>query len=197
MIIAVATTNENKLREIGEILAQTNYKILALHDIIENPDDVVEDGQSFEENAEKKVAKLLSHPDRIYLGEDSGLEVDALGGAPGIYSARYAGPNATATDFCQKILRELDGESKRSAKFHSAIALKFPDGSITVVHGIVEGHVALEMRGENGFGYDPIFIPEGLDQTFGEMQKEEKHQLSHRYRALRQVIDIISAGTNN
>jgi len=197
MIIVAATTNPNKLREIGEILGETNYKVLALHDIIENPDEVVEDGQSFAENAQKKVVKLLSHPDRIYLGEDSGLEVDALGGAPGIFSARYAGPNATPTDFCQKILGELEGKSQRTAKFHSAIALKFPDGSITVVNGIVKGQIATEMRGENGFGYDPIFIPDGYDQTFGEMQKEEKHQLSHRYLALKQVIDIISSGTNN
>jgi len=142
-------------------------------------------------------AGVFQHPDRIYLGEDSGLEVDALGGAPGIYSARYAGPNATPTDFCQKILSELATKSDRSAKFHSAIALKFPDGHIEVVHGLVEGSIALGMRGENGFGYDPIFIPDGFEQTFGEMQKEEKHRLSHRYRALKQAIDIISPGTNN
>ena len=156
-----------------------------------DPVEVLEDGDTFEENAIKKVNALPDHPNYIYLAEDSGIEVDHLDGAPGIYSARYAGPNATREDMCYKLLQACYGAGNRDAQYQAVMALRFPDRTIETFTGIVRGSLAHEMIGDGGFGYDPIFIPEDYDVTFAQMTEADKNELSHRFHALSQVKDFL------
>lgn len=189
--LVLFTNNRHKVHEIKTILNLENVHILSYRDIFKDPVDVIEDGTTFEENAILKVNALPDHPDYIYLAEDSGIEVAHLDGAPGIYSARYAGPNATREDMCHKLLRECYGSGNRDAQYRAVMALRFPDGQIDTFTGIVRGSLAHEMMGDGGFGYDPIFIPEDHDITFAQMDPSEKHQLSHRYHALMKVKEAL------
>jgi XTP/dITP diphosphohydrolase len=152
-----------------------------------------ESGTSFEENAKLKALAASRQLPALVIADDSGLEVDALGGAPGIYSARYAGANATEKGKIDKLLRELARvratEDGRRARFRCVVALARNGNLLGTFEGIVEGSIADKARGDSGFGYDPIFIPEGLKQTFGELPTEVKNTISHRAKAIRALAD--------
>ena len=185
------TNNSHKLDEIRQILSIPGLSICSYKEIVKEPVHVVEDGVTFSENAIKKVSALPPLPGCIFLAEDSGIEVAHLDGAPGIYSARYAGKQASREDMCYKLLKDCYGAGNRDAQYQAVMALRFLDGRIETVSGIVTGHLAHEMSGEHGFGYDPIFIPDGFNCTFADMLPEDKNQLSHRYRALVQVKPLL------
>jgi XTP/dITP diphosphohydrolase len=187
--LLLATRNAHKTREIQEILG-TDF---AVRDLRACPEisDTDESGASFEENATLKVLAVSKRLPGFVAADDSGLEVDALGGAPGIYSARYAGTNATENEKINKLLRELArlgarGDARR-ARFHCVVALARNGNLVGTLRGIVEGRIADQRRGDGGFGYDPIFIPEGLKETFGELPAELKNTISHRAKAIRRL----------
>lgn len=192
MKLVLATRNTDKIREIKDILRPLPLKVLSMLDFKSVP-AVREDGETFARNAVKKAkvfCKVFSLP---ALADDSGLEVKALEGAPGVLSARFAGPNSTKEKLCKKVLKLLKGTppSKRSARFVCDIAIAFPDGDIKVVGGRVEGRISSEMRGQNGFGYDPIFVPRGYKKTFAQMKPAVKNRLSHRARALKKAKNLL------
>ncbi len=189
--LLLATNNPGKVKEISEMLSGSSLNVASYKDFINETIDVIEDGLTFEENAIKKVQAFPQLESVGYLSDDSGLEVDALDGRPGIYSARYAGEGATSDQLCHKILSELYGAGDRSARFVCVMALRLPDGSVQTVRGEVEGRIAYDMQGDQGFGYDPIFIPEDLDCTFADMSLEQKHEYSHRGRALNLIRNIL------
>lgn len=186
MQLLIATRNPNKLREIRDILAIPSLELVGLSAFSSTP-EVKEDGETFEANAVKK-ALMLSLATRLWtLADDSGLAVSALGGAPGVRSARYAGEPTDYAANNRKLLREMEGTSDRRACFHCAIALASPSGRAQVVEGRCEGQIIRESRGDKGFGYDPIFVPNGCDQTFSEMEPSRKNSISHRAEALRRA----------
>lgn len=191
--IVFATGNQDKMKEIRMILSDLGMPVYSMKEVgVEM--DIVEDGTSFEENAEIKaraVARVLT--DDIILADDSGLEIDYLDKAPGIYSARFAGED-TSYDVKNRIfLDRLEGvpEEERTARFVCAVAAVFPDGSARTVRGTIEGRIAHEILGENGFGYDPIFYVPEYGCTTGEMSVELKNELSHRGKALRAMRKIL------
>lgn len=188
MQLLVATKNKKKLEEIKEILKDLNLKITSLDDYQGLP-EIVEDGQTFAQNAIKKAATIAIYTKRLVLGEDSGLEVRALNERPGVYSARYSGPDATDKKNNLKLLRELKGVpmKKRQARYRCAAALAGPEGLIGVVTGDCRGVIGLEPKGTLGFGYDPLFIVEKYSKTFAELGPEIKHRMSHRYKALKKA----------
>jgi XTP/dITP diphosphohydrolase len=189
MELLLATRNAHKTLEIQEILGPE----VAVRDLRPCPDrpDTDESGASFKENATLKVLAVSKTLPGFVAADDSGLEVDVLGGAPGIYSARYAGVNATDEEKIDKLLRELTrvgaSEDARQARFHCVVALAHNGNLVGTFEGIVEGTIADEPRGNGGFGYDPIFIPEGFKQTFGQLPVEVKNTISHRAKAIRQL----------
>jgi XTP/dITP diphosphohydrolase len=184
--LVVATRNRHKTREIQQILGPE----FRVRDLRAHPEvsEIHETGTSFEENAKLKALAASSKLPALVIADDSGLEVDALDGAPGIYSARYAGANATERDKIDKLLRELTRvraeAAAHQARFRCVVALAYTGNLLGVFEGIVEGRIANEARGESGFGYDPIFIPEGFEQTFGELPAEVKNTISHRAKAI-------------
>ena len=185
--LVVATRNRHKTREIQQILGpEFNVRDLGAYPKVSQ---IREGGSSFEENAKRKALAASRQLPALVIADDSGLEVDALGGAPGIYSARYAGANATERDKIDKLLRKLARvratEDERRARFRCVVALARNGNLLGTFEGIVEGRIADEVRGDYGFGYDPIFIPEGLEQTFGELPTEVKNAISHRAKAIR------------
>ncbi len=186
MKLVIATRNRHKLDELRHLLAAPGLDLCSALDFLDVP-EVAEDGDTFEANAVKK-AEALCHATGLWaLGDDSGLEVDALGGAPGVRSARYSGE---PTDYARnntKLLRELAGRADRSARFRCVIALARPGEPTLTVEGRCEGRIASAPRGAGGFGYDPLFVPDGRDRTFAELPAEEKHAVSHRGRALRRA----------
>ncbi len=188
----LATANPDKAQEIRAILDGLDVTL------IPRPDDVpevIEDGETLEDNALLKARALCEATGMAAIADDTGLFVDALNGAPGVYSARYAGEDATYADNCAKMLRELTSvdAAKRTARFRTVAAVAYPDGSWFVVDGEVEGHIAETPRGENGFGYDPIFVPEGTKgRSMAQLAPEEKHALSHRGNAFRALADAFS-----
>jgi XTP/dITP diphosphohydrolase len=188
MKLLIATRNPHKLAEIREILRAPGLELVGLRDG-EGLPEVVEDGDTFAANAIKKAATLAQASGRWTLADDSGLEVDALGGAPGVRSARYAGAQGDAAANNAKLLRELGGATDRRARFRCAIALASPTGRARTVDGRCEGRIIREPRGKEGFGYDPLFVPDGHAQTFAEMRSEVKHALSHRGQALRRAAE--------
>ena len=191
--IVFATGNENKMKEIRMILADLNLEIISMKEAGVDI-EIVEDGMSFEENAEIKaraVSRVLTND--IVLADDSGLEIDYLDKAPGIYSARFAGED-TSYDIKNRIfLDRLEGvpDEKRTARFVCAIAAVFPDGREFVVRGTVEGRIGYEEKGENGFGYDPIFYLPERGMTTAQLPPEEKNSISHRGNALRKMKEIL------
>lgn len=184
--IIVATGNEGKMDEIRQILGGENIDFASLKD--ENLQDVeiVEDGSTFEENAMIKARKISEVTGRMVLADDSGLEVDYLDKAPGIYSARYMGEDTSYDIKNKHIINLLDGvpEEKRTARFVCAMACAFPDGRSITTRGVIEGRIGYEQRGNNGFGYDPIFFVPEFGCTTAELMPEEKNKVSHRGRAL-------------
>ena len=184
----LATGNAHKVPEIEEILGPA-FVLDAV-----DP-DVEETGTTFEENALLKARAVAARTGRLALADDSGIEVDALRGRPGVHSARWT----DEPDWIPRVLRETAGVAwpARTGRFVSAAAAVWPEGRELVVRGVVEGHIATEARGDNGFGYDPIFVPdEGDGRTFGEMTAGEKHALSHRGRAFRALRDALDSVTS-
>lgn len=185
MRIIFATSNEGKMREIRMILADLGCEILSMKEAGINV-DIVEDGTSFEENAIIKAKTVATKCDDIVLADDSGLEVDYLNKEPGIYSARYMGEETSYDVKNKNIIERLNGveDAKRTARFVCVIAASFPDGSIRHTRATIEGIIAHEPMGENGFGYDPIvYVPE-LGKTTAQLTSEEKNKISHRGKAL-------------
>lgn len=180
-----ATGNENKMKEIRMILGDLDYEILSMKEAGIDA-DIVEDGKTFEENAIIKATAISKLSGCLVLADDSGLEVDYMDKMPGIYSARWMGED---TSYCIKnkaIIDKLEGvpDEKRTARFVCAIAAAFPDGRVVTKRGTIEGIIGYEERGENGFGYDPIFFLPEYGKTTAELSPEEKNQISHRGRAL-------------
>lgn len=185
----IATGNMHKLEEIQKMLADMDFDIKSLKDVDLDGVEIIENGKTFEHNALIKARTISKLTGKIAIGDDSGIEVDALGKRPGIYSARYAGENATDEENRIKMFEELKDVpmEKRTARFVCVIATVFPDGKEMLARGKVEGRIALEERGQNGFGYDCMFIPEGYEETFGQLSPEVKNSFSHRSRALEQM----------
>ena len=193
MRLLVGTRNPGKVKEITKILEDSGWSFTSLQEF----DDVgpaAEDGVTYSENAIAKAIFYAAATGLLALADDSGLEVAALGGAPGVYSARYAGENASDADRHALLLAELAKvETKdRRARFVAAVAIATPDGEVlNLSEGICEGTITFEPRGNSGFGYDPLFVPDGYDQTFAELPDEVKNRISHRARALMQTRDSL------
>lgn len=183
MKLLIATRNRHKLDEIRAILGGHGLELLAAADLPGLP-DVVEDGLTFPANAAKKARELCDASGLWTLGDDSGLEVDALNGAPGVLSARYAGEHGDDAANNRKLLADLQDVTARGAQFRCAIALAAPDGRQWGVEGVCRGRVLTLPRGSGGFGYDPLFVPDGHELTFAELPGDAKNRISHRARAL-------------
>ena len=185
-ILILATTNKNKVKEFQEILKDFPIEIRSLGDFGPLP-EAIEDGETFDDNAYKKAihtAKILGFP---AIADDSGLEVEALDGAPGVYSARYAGEQATDRDNVDKLLQEMKGAKNRKATFRCVLSIAVPSGPALTYEGRCEGLILEEPRGESGFGYDPVFFFEDLGKTFAECTMAEKNKVSHRGKALAEM----------
>ena len=195
----MATRNPHKTREFRQILG-SDFTVcdLRAHSEIS---EIAETGTSFEENAKLKALAVSRKLPGLVAADDSGLEVDALGGAPGIYSARYAGANATNKERIDKLLEELARidakKEQRSARFRCVLALARNGDVLGTFEGIVEGQIADRPRGSHGFGYDPIFVPNGFQQTFGQLRPAEKNQLSHRARALEKLRAFLNTASRS
>jgi XTP/dITP diphosphohydrolase len=185
MKIIFATGNEGKMREIREILQDMDAEILSMKEAGIHA-DIVEDGSTFEENAIIKAKAVAAQTDAIVLADDSGLEIDYLNKEPGIYSARYLGEDTPYSVKNRKLLERLEGvpEEQRTARFVCAIAAVMPDGEVLTSHGVVEGRISHEIKGQNGFGYDPIFYVPERGCGMAELSEEDKNRISHRGRAL-------------
>lgn len=192
MQLVLATNNRDKIREIRDLLDDLPITILTRDDFLEFPDPE-ETGTTLEENATIKAQAIAGFTDLPALADDSGLEVDALDGAPGVYSSRFAGHGCTYRDNNEKLLRELDGvpDDKRTARFRCVIAVAWSDDDITLVEGVAEGKIAADVAGREGFGYDPVFFYPPTGKRFSEMTLEEKNLVSHRGRALQKARDVI------
>lgn len=191
MKIVIATSNRNKVEEIKKIFsAIKNLEILSLSDLEQIP-EIVEDGSTFEENAMKKASTISRYTDLTVMADDSGLEIEALNGAPGVYSARHGGRNLTDCQRNLLILEEMKGHENRKAKFVCAISIVTPGGKKDTVRGECNGLILHEMRGVNGFGYDPIFYLPGPGMTMAELSMEEKNKISHRANALQKAKEKI------
>jgi XTP/dITP diphosphohydrolase len=188
MKLLLATRNRNKVKEIKEIFNIPELELFAADEIEGLPDDVEEDAATFEGNALKKASVLCNASGMWTLADDSGLEVDALDGAPGVYSARFAGPECCTAANNAKLLDELKGVGDRRARFRCAMALCAPDGRSWTVDGSCTGAIIEEPRGEAGFGYDPLFVPDGYSQTFAELGCDVKNRISHRANALSKAV---------
>lgn len=188
MNIILSTDNEHKLKEIRE-LVEGKFRVLSKTEAGYGDIHPVEDGDTLEANALIKIKPLEGE---IVIGDDTGLFVHALKGRPGVYSARYAGEEGNDEKNREKLLREMEGIADRSAYFKTVIAVKRGEDTYTV-EGICPGKISRSPRGEAGFGYDPLFIPEGYDKTFAEMTDEEKNAVSHRGRALRAFVESLKS----
>lgn len=187
--IFLASGNRHKIEELREVLQPLGFELKSTLDV-EDPEEVEEDRPDLEGNALKKARFWHQKTGLPALADDTGLEVDALGGAPGVYSARYAGENASYDDNVNKLLSELDGAADRSASFRTVIAYVTDEGDY-LFEGVCKGEIIREKRGEKGFGYDPVFVPDGYDLTFAELSSDEKNKISHRGRALQKFIEFI------
>jgi len=186
MELVLATRNKKKIEEIRRITESLEVRVRTLDDFPGCP-DIEENGTTFEENAILKAVTAAKCTGVPALADDSGLEVFALNGAPGVRSARYAGEGADDAKNVQKLLKCLQGVKERNARFVCCIALAHPDGPVNTFLAYAEGIIGTEQRGDNGFGYDPVFFPKGYDRTFAEMGDEEKDSLSHRGKALEEL----------
>jgi XTP/dITP diphosphohydrolase len=189
--LVVATRNKKKLVEIKELLADLDFNVLSIGDFSDIP-EIDEDMDTFEGNASKKAIQIAQITGKFTLADDSGLEIDFLNGKPGIHSARFAGENATDEDRNRKVLALMDGVPKhlRTARFKCAIAI-VENESVEIVTGVCEGEIATEPKGNQGFGYDPIFIVPFYDKTFAELGAEIKNQISHRAVALKKAKEVL------
>jgi len=193
LIVIVASQNRKKIEEINNkfsSMGDIDFKAISEY---ENPPEIIEDGDTFRENALIKARETSKFTGEAALADDSGLVVDALNGEPGIYSARYGGGGLSDSDRTDLLLKNLKGipAGERSARFKCAIAIVLPDGREFTTEGICEGTITEEKRGEKGFGYDPVFLVEGRDITMAEMDMDEKNRISHRAKALEKAETII------
>ena len=191
--IVLSTNNKNKVKELKYILKDLPFEIISKEDIGYGEFDVEEDGDTLEDNASKKAIELAEKIDFMVLADDSGLFVDALDGRPGVYSARYAGEDGNDKKNNEKLLSELRSidEVNRGASFKTVIALVDEKKDIKLARGECKGKIISHPRGENGFGYDPLFIPDGYDMTFAELDDDIKNKISHRYKALNNLKEIL------
>ena len=185
--LIIASNNKGKLREFGELLEPFGFEVVSMREA-GFTDEIVEDGDTFEENAHIKAKAVFEKLGVPVIADDSGLEIDFLNGAPGVYSARYA-PNRDFDKGMEKLLSEMAQSPNKSRKAHFScvISLAFPDGSYKLFEGRVDGQIALEKHGNGGFGYDPLFVPDGFAKSFAQMSKEEKNSVSHRGRAVEKL----------
>ena len=187
MKLLAATNNKHKLEELTTILQPQGISVISAAQA-GGISDVLEDGDTFEANAIKKALATAKEKHMMVFADDSGLCVDALDGRPGIYSARYAGPDATDAERMQKLLGELAGKEDRTARFVCVIAIATPEGLIGTTRGECVGTIGPKPQGHEGFGYDPLFIPNGYDKTFAELGEDIKNSMSHRGNALEKAI---------
>ena len=192
MDLVIATKNKKKLREIRELLRIPGLRFLSLADYPRAP-RIIENGKTFSENAAKKAIKIARYSGKLTLGEDSGLCVDALGGAPGIYSSRFSGRNKSDKQNNLKLLRLLKGQPRRrrKARYVCAVALADKGGLLAAAEGACPGVIAGAPKGSRGFGYDPLFLIPARKKTFAQLGEKIKHRMSHRYHALRKISRIL------
>jgi len=186
--LVFATNNDHKLRELRQILS-SEFELLSLNDI-GCSDDIPETGNTLEANAAQKSFYIWDKYGIDCFADDTGLEIEALGNEPGVYSARYAGEGRNANDNMLKVLEKMENESNRNARFRCVISLIL-DGEERQFEGIVEGKILTEKHGDAGFGYDPIFMPDGFKQSFAEMSADDKNHISHRGRAVTKLVDYL------
>ncbi|WP_303857927.1 XTP/dITP diphosphatase [Aminicella lysinilytica] len=192
-VIIAATKNANKIKEMDAIMNELGMHIIS-RDEAGVPDvEIVEDGETFEENSYKKAYEIMKLSGKKSIADDSGLEVDYLNGAPGVYSARFAGDDCNDKKNNKKLLSLLEDVpyKERRARFVSVITLVYPNGEKLVARGECDGHILMEPLGLNGFGYDPIFVPKGFQRTFAQLTAEEKNHISHRARALKKLAEML------
>jgi len=187
--IIVASGNKHKIEEIKKILDGLNLDIISKNEVGLKDIEVIEDKDTLEGNAIKKAKEIAELVDGIVLADDTGLFVDKLNGEPGVYSARYAGEDANDLNNNKKLLNKLEGLNleDRTAEFRTVIAIVLEDKTVKTLTGICKGKIALERKGNNDFGYDPLFIPEGYNETFAEMPQKTKNDISHRANALKKL----------
>ena len=192
MKLLVATGNQGKLKEIRKLLDDSAIEIVGL-DHLTNPPEVIEDGATFSANAQKKALEMARFSGYLTLADDSGLVVDALNGAPGVYSARYAGEQGDDAANNAMLLQEMSGvaDAERQAAFHCVVALAWPDGRCETYSGQISGLILRNERGTDGFGYDPLFLVPEYGKTTAELSLEIKNRISHRGTALRKVIPLL------
>lgn len=194
--LLLATRNLHKLKEVREILADTDFEVISIADVADIP-DIVEDGDTFEANADKKARTLAKLTGRTAIADDSGIEVDYLGGAPGIYSARFAGVEGSGADAANNalLIEKLRGVpmSERTARYRCVLAIVTPDGEARYSSGSVEGRIADQPAGSGGFGYDPHFLVEGdpAGRRMAQLSPDEKNAISHRGKALRALLPLL------
>ncbi len=192
--LLIATNNRGKLAELSELLSDTPFRLLSLSDVGIDF-EVPETGSTFEENASIKVETYAGMSGLLTLADDSGLEVEALGGEPGVYSSRYAGEGATDAQRIALLLENLENipDGRRQARFRCAIALAPTGGPVGLFNGECLGTITRTPRGDNGFGYDPVFLLDGTDRTMAELSRDEKGRISHRSRALRNALPALKS----
>ncbi len=184
--VVLATGNQGKVREFSKLLEGVFENVISLKEL-DSPPEVIEDGLTFRDNALKKARELAQFSGKLTLADDSGLEVEALDGRPGVYSARYSGENATDKTNIEKLLDELGDNPNRKARFVCVLALVNPNGEELVVEGFCEGEILKQAKGEGGFGYDPVFYLRYRDKTMAEVDPKIKNEISHRANALKQL----------
>ena len=204
MKLVLATHNQGKVRELAEMLRESSMlkrdvpasalpaaiEVISLKSYPDAP-EVVEDGATYAENAIKKASVIAEYTGHLTLADDAGLEVNALNGAPGVNSKRWVGEDATDAQRIASLLEAIEGVTDRRARFIAAIAVVHPDTVPEVVIGVCEGRITYTPAGQSGFGYDPIFVPDGYEQTFAELGEEIKNQISHRAKALQQALILL------
>ena len=191
--LVLATGNPGKIDELRALLAGLPLTLRPASDL-DAPPDVTEDADTLDGNARKKARAFYEHTGLAALADDTGLEVAALDGGPGVHTARFAGPDATPDDNKRRLLDVMEGVEDRRARFRTVAALVEDDGTVRTFEGICSGTITTEPQGDGGFGYDPLFLPDGRDQTFAEMPPETKNQISHRRKALDAVRQFLTNG---
>jgi XTP/dITP diphosphohydrolase len=194
-IIVAASRNQHKIDEMQAILKKFGMEIISRDDAGVPKVEIDEDGETFEENSYKKAYEIMKMCGKTTISDDSGLMVDYLGGAPGVYSARFAGEDGNDEKNNEKLIKLLEDvpAKERTAQFVSVITMVFPDGETLVARGECPGRIIHVPTGDNGFGYDPLFVPDGYDKTFAQLTSEEKNQISHRAAALKELEKLLLA----
>lgn len=191
-ILLIASNNKHKITELKKILEKSNFQVVSMSEYGVFK-EIEETGTTFEENAVLKAKAIALEKHIFVFADDSGLEVEALDNRPGVYSARYAGAGASDRDRIDKLLGELNGKTNRKARFVCVIAISTPDGKVQTFRGEVQGKIIDTPKGENGFGYDPVFVPDGFTQTFAELDAEVKNKISHRANATNKMLKVINS----